>query len=238
MIAALWALVALLTVSQAFGQDLKWLEDVDYYHGPGCPEAFLERFDYLAGTLAPWSTDFNYVGNTRSFGEDGRTAVFCSDNQEDVFASQALKLPGLQGEDSENFGADNLIFGTTRWLFWIDSQEIYEADIWFHVDAIESESWDLMIYHELGHLLGLPHRDEDELSIMNPAPYLDEYSAEDIGRLVDLYNRCGPAYLSKSNVMFLPRIYYRGEYAAAVARLEGGSFRVLEVYGDICRAGS
>lgn len=234
--AALIFFASLALASKAEASDLKWFDEIEYYHGPGCPEQFLERFDYLANMVSAWSIGFNYAGETDSLGEDGLTSITCSNNREDIFLLRSLRS-GDSDSDLEDIASDYTIYGTTRWHFWKSKQEIFEADIWINIETLDSVSWDNLILHELGHLLGEPHRIGDKSSVMDPRSDIEEYSAEDISRLVDRYNRCGPAYLSRSGVMFIPRVYYAGSYGSVLARLDGDTLQILEILGDPCRVG-
>lgn len=161
----------------------------------------------LQAAMSTWEIA---VGRTL-FKYDGLHVGITGDSFPDLYSSLRDGLNGHYNDDRwAKTGKKNMILATTIWnnpgnsYQTIDAADIrYNSDIYFISDALtekpldEREIVDMqsLATHELGHLLGLAHIDEeyDSSSIMNPSILIGEgiamrsLSVGDIKRIQKIY---------------------------------------------------
>lgn len=234
------SIVCLLFISTgAFGAELsipykKWdrPEVLYFVDKPSCPKLVLDQFPSILEEPSRF-IKFLDGGMRRTIGYDGMPTIFCDKESTRLGSSSLVAIPDNIVVTEYNVLSETrqpVVLATTR-VYSSLSGSIIDADIWIDTDYIHESNIKFVLRHELGHLLGLPHS-ENEDALMYWKPTRETWHITDYATLSLAYN-CVSQLDSEMNEYVL---HSYGKDWLYIIKFFNGAYFTVEDYGILTDA--
>lgn len=250
----LFILLTLSSESNAADEPEPWIDEIDiperflsrgdrnyFTHRDSCinDDEVMDWIEEIDKELDVYGVPLSWSGNHSDFDKDGLNTIGCA--EDNPFSNALIVLEeGLSWIEQpltvQDVNGNLFTYGVTRSVFYTDTGEIIEWDIWL------SRLWMLVediakrvIRHEFGHVFGLDHSEEFEDGLMNANGGDGRWDAETIARIDINYDKC-TALNDEYFHLWIPKLWYDNKYWYGIMP-EGGKwpYDLMKIAPSHCR---